>query len=77
MNTEMPLSARQVKIRRFTPMTPTMDRPLTVMSVVPLMLEMPRMGFSPRCMSFLMMVPGASGLKVFFTQMGMFLTQTG
>ena len=46
MNTEMPLLASVVKIRRFTPITPTIDRPVTVISDVPLMLEIPLMGLS-------------------------------
>ena len=45
MNTEMPLLASVVKIRRLTPITPTIERPVTVISEVPLMLEMPLMGF--------------------------------
>ena len=77
MNTEMPLLARVVKMRRLTPMTPTIERPVTVMSVVPLMLEIPLMGFWSFSIWSLMSVPGCSGLKVFFTLMGMFLTQTG
>ena len=44
MNTEMPLSASAVKIRLFTPITPTMASPDTVMSEVFLMLEMPLIG---------------------------------
>ena len=45
MKTEMPLLASVVKIRRFTPMTPTIERPVTVISVVPLMDEIPLIGF--------------------------------
>ena len=77
MNTEMPFSARVEKMRRFTPITPTIERPVTVMSVVPLIEEMPlimRWSFSTFC---LMSVPGCCGLNVFFTLMGMFFTQTG
>ena len=44
-NTDIPLSAKVVKIRRLTPMTPTMERPVTVINVVPLMLEIPLIGF--------------------------------
>ena len=77
MNTEIPLLARVVKIRRLTPMTPTIDRPVTVISVVPLMLEIPLIGLLSSSIFSLIRVPGCSGLKVFFTLMGMFLTQTG
>ena len=77
MNTEIPLLASVVKIRRLTPMTPTIERPVTVMSVVPLMLEIPLMGLLSSSILSLMSVPGCSGLKVFFTLMGMFFTQTG
>ena len=77
MNTLMPLSARAVKMRRLTPITPTIDRPVTVMSVVPLMLDMPLIGLESLLIFALMMVPSASGLKVFFTLIGMFFTQTG
>ena len=37
----MPLLANAEKIRRFTPMTPTIDKPETVINVVPFILEMP------------------------------------
>ena len=77
MNTLMPLSARAVKMRRFTPMTPTIDRPVTVMRAVPLMLDMPLMGLRSLSILSLMIVPGFCGLKVFFTRMGIFFTQTG
>ena len=73
----MPLSARAVKMRRLTPMTPTIDRPVTVMRVVPLMLEIPLMGLESLAILALMMVPSASGLNVFFTRIGIFLMQTG
>ena len=75
--TLMPLSASAVKMRRLTPMTPTIERPETVISDVPLMDEMPLMGFRSSSTSFLMIVPGPSGLNVFFTRMGMFFMQTG
>ena len=52
-------------------------RPVTVISVVPLILEIPLMGLSSFSIWSLMSVPGCSGLKVFFTFIGMFLTQTG
>ena len=77
MNTEMPLSARAEKMRRFTPITPTIDRPVTVISEVPLMLDIPLMGLRSSRGLALITVPGSEGLKVFFTRMGIFLTQTG
>ena len=77
IKTEMPLLASVVKIRRFTPMTPTIERPVTVMSEVPLMLEIPLMGLSSLSIFDLMSVPGCSGLKVFLTLIGIFFTQTG
>ena len=77
MNTLMPLLANVVKIRRFTPMTPTIDSPVTVISVVPLMLDIPLMGFWSLSIFALISVPGCSGLKVFFTLMGIFFTHTG
>ena len=73
----MPWLAKAVKMRRFTPMTPTIDRPETVISVVPLMLEMPLMALRSFSTLFLIMVPGPSGLNVFLTLMGIFLMQTG
>ena len=73
----MPLSARVVKMRRFTPITPTIDRPVTVMSEVPLMLEIPLMGRRSSSVSSCITVPCPSGLKVFFTMMGIFFTHTG
>ena len=77
MNTLMPLSARAVKIRLLTPMTPTIDNPVTVMSVVWSMLDIPLM-MRLSCSTLRMMtVPGAWALKVFFTLMGMFFTHTG
>ena len=77
MNTEIPLLARVVKIRRFTPITPTIDRPVTVIRVVPLIEEIPLMGFMSSSIFSLMRVPGCSGLNVFLTLMGIFLMQTG
>ena len=77
MNTDMPLSARAVKMRLFTPITPTMLRPVTVISVVPLMLEIPLMGFESLSILPFITEPGLSGLKVFFTSMGIFLIHTG
>ena len=77
MNTEIPFEANVVKMRRFTPITPTIDKPVTVMRAVPLMLEMPLIGFWSFSICCLMSVPGCLGLKVFFTRMGIFFTQTG
>ena len=77
MNTEIPLLASVVKIRRFTPITPTIERPVTVISVVPLIEEIPLIGFWSFSIWSFIKVPGCSGLKVFFTLMGMFFTQTG
>ena len=77
MNTEMPLFANAVKMRLLTPITPTIDRPVTVISVVPLMLEIPLMGLRSFSILSLMIVPGSEGLNVFLTLIGMFLTQTG
>ena len=77
MNTEIPSLARAVKMRRLTPMTPTIDRPVTVIKAVPLIDEIPLMGFWSPSILFLIMVPGASGLKVFLTLIGIFFTQTG
>ncbi len=77
IKTDMPLLASVVKMRRLTPITPTIERPVTVIRVVPLMLEIPLMGFWSFSIWSLMRVPGCSGLKVFLTLMGMFLMQTG
>ena len=76
-NTDMPLSASAVNIRLFTPITPTIDSPVTVMSVVPFMLDMPLMGLLSSSIFSFISVPGCSGLKVFLTFIGMFLTHTG
>ena len=77
MNTDIPLSARAVNMRLLTPITPTIDRPVTVISVVPLMLDMPLIGFLSLSTVALMTVPCASGLNVFLTIIGMFFTHTG
>ena len=69
--------ASAVKIRRFTPITPTMERPVTVISVVPDILEIPLMGLESLSIFSLIKVPGKEGLNVFFTLIGMFFTQTG
>ena len=76
-NTLMPFSAKVLKIRWFTPMTPTIPNPVIVIRQVSLMDEMPLMGFEVWSVCWRMTVPGASGLNVFFTRMGMFLWQTG
>ena len=76
-NTLMPSLAKAVKMRRLTPMTPTMESPDTVMRLVLLMDDMPLMArelFSP---SDDMVVPFASGLNVFLIRIGMFLMHTG
>ena len=77
INTDMPLSARAVKMRRLTPITPTIDNPVTVISVVPLILDIPLMGLRSLSILSLMTVPGSEGLKVFFTLIGIFFTHTG
>ena len=73
----MPLLAKTVNIRLLTPITPTIDKPATVMSAVPLMLDIPRMGLSVFSTFCLIVVPSASALKVFLIFIGMFFTQTG
>ena len=75
--TLMPLSANVRKMRWFTPMTPTMPRPCTVMRLVSLMDEMPLIALLWGSFCAQMMVPFASGLKVFLMRMGMFLWHTG
>ena len=77
MNTLMPFCANALKMRKFTPITPTMPKPVTVIRVVSLIEEIPLMAFEPESTSCLIMVPGASGLKVFFIRMGIFLWHTG
>ena len=79
MKTLTPLAARVVKMRLLTPMTPTMESPLTVMSDVLLIDDMPLMALplSSMPLSLVMMVPLSSGRKVFLMRMGMFLMQTG
>ena len=77
MNTEIPLLARVVNIRRFTPITPTIESPVTVISVVPLILLIPLIGFWSFSMWSLIRVPGCSGLNVFLTFMGIFFMHTG
>ena len=43
--TLIPLLARELKIRRLTPTTPTIERPVTVITVVPLIDDKPLIGF--------------------------------
>ena len=54
-----------------------MAGPLTVTMLMSLTLEMPRTGRSLFATSRRMTVPRASGLKVFFTRMGISLRHTG
>ena len=75
--TDMPFSASAVNILLFTPMTPTIDRPVIVINVVPLMLDIPLITFVSLSVLFFIIEPGFCGLKVFFTLIGMFFTQTG
>ena len=75
--TLIPLLARELKMRRLTPTTPTIERPVTVMTVVPLIDEIPLIGFWLFSMCDLIIVPSPSGLKVFLTLIGIFFTQTG
>ena len=76
-NTLIPLLAKAEKIRRLTPMTPTMDKPETVINVVPFILEIPLIGFWSSAMSLLITVPFPEGLNVFLMRIGIFFTQTG
>ncbi len=77
INAEIPPVVRAVKIRWFTPMTPTIERPVTVISVVSLILEIPFIGLKSLAIFCLIIVPGLLGLNVFFTLMGIFLMHTG
>ena len=70
-NTLIPLFAKVVKILLFTPTTPTIDRPVTFIE------EIPRISFGLFVTNCLITVPSFEGLKVFFTLIGIFLTQTG
>ena len=67
MNTLMPPAANVVKMRRFTPITPTIDIPLTVTMLISLTDEMPRMGRCEEQASRRITLPAAEGLKVFLT----------
>ena len=67
MNTLMPPVAKVVKMRRFTPITPTIDGPLTVTMLISLTDEIPRMGRSLGAAWRLMTLPWRSGWNVFFT----------
>ena len=71
--TLMPFSANVLKIRWFTPMTPTMPKPVMVIKQVSLIDEIPLIGFEEWSASCFTMVPGASGLNVFFIRIGIFL----
>ena len=77
INTDIPLSASAVKILLFTPITPTIESPVTVISVVPLMLDIPLIGLVSFSTWLFIVVPAFSGLNVFFTLIGMFFTHTG
>ena len=77
IKTEMPLLARAVKILRFTPMTPTIERPVTFMRATPLMLEIPLISLSSGEILDLIIVPGFSGLNVLSTFIGISFTHTG
>ena len=68
-----PRRVRALKMRELTPITPTMQRLVMVMRQVSLIEDMPLMGFPLLPHLSLMRVPGASGLKVFFTRIGIFL----
>ena len=76
-NTLTPSLARVEKMRWLTPITPTIDRPDTVMSDVPLMEEIPLMGFWSFSISSFIIVPLLDGLKVLRTLMGIWRIQTG
>ena len=67
MNTLMPPAESVVKMRRFTPMTPTIDIPLTVTILISLTDDMPRMGRAEASTLRRMTLPGAAGLSVFLT----------
>ena len=77
MNTLIWLSARVVKMRRFTPITPTIESPDTVMRLVLLIELIPLMARFSSCTPCSMIVPTASGWKVFLMRIGMFFTHTG
>ena len=74
---EMPPLVSAVKMRRFTPITPTIERPVTWMIAASEMLDMPLMGFPSFPILLLITEPVPLGLKVFLTLMGMFFTHTG
>ena len=73
----MPFSANVLKIRWFTPMTPTIPKPVIVIKQVSLIDEIPLIGFEEWSASCFTIVPGASGLNVFFIRIGIFLRHTG
>ena len=53
----MPFCANALKIRKFTPITPTIPRPVTVIKLVSLMDEIPLMALEPEFTSCFMIVP--------------------
>ena len=73
----MPFSAKVVNMRRFTPITPTMPKPVIVIRQVSLIEDMPLIGLDDFPASRFTIVPGASGLKVFLMSIGIFLWHTG
>ena len=77
-NTLMLCSARRLKILPSTPTIPTMEFPERVIRQVFPIEDMPVTGLSSRPVHTSWMTePGSSGLKVFFTFMGMFFALTG
>ena len=57
INTLIPFCANALKIRKFTPITPTIPRPVTVIKLVSLMDEIPLMALEPELTSCFMIVP--------------------
>ncbi len=66
-NTLTPPAARLENIRWFTPITPTIEGPLTVTRLVFFIDEMPLIARLSSMGPLCMMLPGASGWKVFLT----------
>ena len=71
------MSASVVKILRFTPITPTIEGPDTVTRLVFFTDEIPFMARVSLLVPLYIMLPLASGRKVFFTRIGMFFILTG
>ena len=71
------MSASVVKILRFTPITPTIEGPDTVTRLVFFTDEIPFMARVSLLVPLCIMLPLASGRKVFFTRIGMFFILTG